>query len=208
MQHDYNVKLPETSLLHVFWRKCRTSVSFTFFFTAAYFHLDCCPLAFLILSPQLQSFHVVLPTKKWLLCFFSGWASLAYRLFSLCLCLSLALYSKFVDMKINLLSLILKTPRTQKQSPLSVFVFIDCLVVSVLQDAGGYTMPAKVTSSLRLGCHTCSWLSYFTLVCLWCRRTVARYTVMWLPDFLGWEDLLSYGAPHAREELRYNGRSL
>ena len=32
MQHDYNVKLPETSLLHVFWRKCRTSVSFTFFF--------------------------------------------------------------------------------------------------------------------------------------------------------------------------------
>ena len=39
--HDYNVKLPETSSLHVLWRKCRASLyscSF-FFFTAARFHL-------------------------------------------------------------------------------------------------------------------------------------------------------------------------
>ena len=74
------------------------------------------PLAFLILSPPPQNFHVVLPTKKCLLCFlslaldlcrpFSRWASLACRLLSLFLCLSLALYSKFVDMTINL-SLIL-----------------------------------------------------------------------------------------------------
>ena len=69
-------------------------------------------LAFLILSPPLQNFHVVLPTKKCLLCFlslaldlcrpFSRWASLACRLLSLFLCLSLALYSKFVDMTIYL----------------------------------------------------------------------------------------------------------
>ena len=39
-------------------------------------------------------------------------------------CLS-ALYSEFVDMTIDLLSLILYTPRKQKQSPLSVFVVID-----------------------------------------------------------------------------------
>ena len=42
---------------------------------------------------------------------------------------------------------------------------------------------------LHLGCHTC-WLNCFTLVCLWCGRTVGRAggrcTVTWLPNFLGW----------------------
>ena len=38
---------------------------------------------------------------------------------------------------------------------------------------------------LHLGCHTC-WLSYFTLVCLWCGRTVARSLVR--SPFLGWVD--------------------
>ena len=90
--------------------------SFTFFSLPLIFTLHWWPLAFLILSPPLQNFHVVLPTKKCLLCFlslalnlcrpFSRWASLACRLLSLFLCLSLALYSKFVDMTINL-SLIL-----------------------------------------------------------------------------------------------------
>ena len=88
--------------------------SFTFFFTAAHFHLALVPLAFLILPPLLQSFHVVLPTKKSPLFFFL----VELR------CLS-ALYSTFVDMTIDLLSLILYTPRKQKQSPLSVFVVID-----------------------------------------------------------------------------------
>ena len=36
--HDYNVKLPETSLLQVFWRKCRTC-SRSLFLTAARFHI-------------------------------------------------------------------------------------------------------------------------------------------------------------------------
>ena len=51
---------------------------------------------------------------------------------------------------------------------------------------------------LHLGCHTI-WLSYFTLVCLWCGRTVegGRCTVTWLPNFLGRIDFLSYGAPRA-----------
>ena len=84
-----------------------------FFSLPLIFSLHWWPLA---LSPPLQNFHVVLPTKKCLLCFlslaldlccpFSRWASLACRLLSLFLCLSLALYSKFVDMTINL-SLIL-----------------------------------------------------------------------------------------------------
>ena len=110
--HDHNVKLPETFL----WRKCRTCSRSLFFSLPLIFSLHWWPLAFLILSPPLQNFHVVLPTKKCLLCFlslalnlcrpFSRWASLACRLLSLFLCLSLALYSKFVDMTINL-SLIL-----------------------------------------------------------------------------------------------------
>ena len=34
--HEYNVKLPETSWLHVLWRKCRVLVHF--FFTVVHFH--------------------------------------------------------------------------------------------------------------------------------------------------------------------------
>ena len=90
--------------------------SFTFFSLPLTFTLHWWSLAFLIFSPPLQNFHVVLPTKKCLLCFlslalnpcrpFSRWASLACCPLSLFLCLSLALYSKFVDITIYL-SLIL-----------------------------------------------------------------------------------------------------
>ena len=48
---------------------------------------------------------------------------------------------------------------------------------------------SKWNLELHFGCHTC-WLNYFTLVCLWCGRTVGRAggrcTVTWLPIFLGW----------------------
>ena len=53
------------------------------------------------------------------------------------------------------------------------FPLIDSLVVSALQDASGYAISRQNNLELHLGCHTC-WLSYFTLVCLWCGRTVAR----------------------------------
>ena len=82
-----------------------------FFSLPLIFTLHWWPLAFLILSP-LQNFHVILPTKNVSFGFlslalnpchpFSRWASLACRPLSLFLCLSLALYSKFVDMTINL----------------------------------------------------------------------------------------------------------
>ena len=65
---------------------------------------------------------------------FSRWASLA------CRPLSLALYSKIVDMTIYL-KLILYTTLIQKQFSLSVFVFIDSFFVSALR------FPAKITSS-------------------------------------------------------------
>ena len=80
-----------------------------FFSLPLIFTLHWWPLAFLILSP-LQNFHVILPTKNVSFGFlslalnpchpFSRWASLACRPLSLFLCLSLALYSKFVDMTI------------------------------------------------------------------------------------------------------------
>ena len=45
-------------------------LSFTVFSLPLIFTLHWWPLAFLIFSPQLQNFHVVLPTKTCLLCFF------------------------------------------------------------------------------------------------------------------------------------------
>ena len=38
---------------------------------------------------------------------------------------------------------------------------------------GGHVISFQIIWNLHLGRHTC-WLSYFTLVCLWCGRTVAR----------------------------------
>ena len=61
------------------------------------------------------------------------------------LCLSLALYSKFVDMTINL--------SLKKQFPL--FGFIDSLAASALQEAGGYAISRKNNLELSLGFHTC-----------------------------------------------------
>ena len=103
-------------LLSCFMEEMSLVFLFTFFSLPLIFFLHWWLLAFLILLPPLQNFHVILSTKKCLLCFlslapdlchpFSHWASLACRLLSLFLGLSLALHSKFVDMTINV-SLIL-----------------------------------------------------------------------------------------------------
>ena len=45
--------------------------------------------------------------------------------------------------------------RVQKQFLLSVFVFIDSLVISALQDAGGYAISRQNNLELHLGYHTC-----------------------------------------------------
>ena len=126
---------------------------------------------------------------------FSRWASLACRLLSLFLCLSLSLYSIYVDMTINL-SLTLKTTRIQKQFPLSVFVFAS-------QDAGGYVFSRQNNLELHLASNTC-WLSYFTFVCLRCRRTTDGRTVTWLSKFIRWVDyhIFLWGYTRAHEELR------
>ena len=61
-----NVKLPETSLIVArFMEEMSYIFSFTFFnLLPLIFILHWWPLAFLILSPPLQNFDVVLPTKK------------------------------------------------------------------------------------------------------------------------------------------------
>ena len=115
--HDYNVKLPS----YTFYEGNVGRVLVQFFFLVAHFHpgsrqhLDVPPtknISFYFLSLALAPFPVEL---RW-----------PVALISLFLCLSLSLYSKFVDMTINL-SLKLKTTRIQKHFPLSVFVFIDSL---------------------------------------------------------------------------------
>ena len=50
------------------------------------------------------------------------------------------------------------------------FSFFSCLCS---QDAGGYAISRQNNLELHLGCPTC-WLSYFTLVCLWCSRAGER----------------------------------
>ena len=150
-----------------------------FFSLPLIFTLHWWPLAFLILSPPLQNLQVVLPTKNVSFGFlslalnpcrpFSRWASLACRPLSLFLCLSLALYSKFVDMTIYPISLIL----TQKQFPHSFFVFIDSFVVSALQDAGGSAISRQNNLELHLGCHT-DWVISHWYACGAHRRSLGR----------------------------------
>ena len=107
--HGYNVKRQETFWLHVLWRKCRACSS-SLFHCRSFFHWW--PLAFLFFSPPLQ-IHVVLPTKvapylSLLLSFALFLVELHWPVayFFFFLRLSLFLYSKFVDITINL-SLIL-----------------------------------------------------------------------------------------------------
>ena len=125
VQYTFFARLQrETSrnfLVTRFMKEMSYVFSFTFFLLPLIFTLHWCrwPLAFLILLPLLQNFHLVLPTKTCLFCVlslaldfcrpFSRWA-LACRILSFFLCLSLALYSKFVDMTITP-SLILEKTR-------------------------------------------------------------------------------------------------
>ena len=109
--YDYKVKRPEASWLHVLRRKCRTWCSCSLFSL---------PLIFSLVAASISHFLTAATNsccssnKKWLLIscssspspFFSLSFAAACRLFSLFLCRSLSLYSKFVDMTINL-SLIL-----------------------------------------------------------------------------------------------------
>ena len=149
--------------------------SVTFFSTAVHVHLALVAASishFVTTATKLSCCSLALDLCRPL----SRWASLGCHPLSLFHCISLALFSTFLDMTINL-SLILYKTRIQKKFPLSVFVLIDSLVVSASQDAGGYAISRQNNLELHLGCHTC-WMSYFTLVCLWCGRSV--YGLRWV----------------------------
>ena len=63
--HDYNVKNFQKLLSYTFLEEMSYVFSFTSFsHTAAHFTLHWWPLAFLMLSPPQQNFHVVLPAKN------------------------------------------------------------------------------------------------------------------------------------------------
>ena len=139
----------------------RVLVNF-FFLTAAHFHLGG-RQHFSFSHCRYKFFMLFFQPKMSPLFFISRFSSLS-RFFSLSFvglsptssfpCHSLSLYSNFVDMNINLSS-ILKTTRIQNQFPLSVFVFIDSLIVSASQDGSGYAISRQNNLELHLGCHTC-----------------------------------------------------
>ena len=126
---------------------------FTFFFYVSHFHSgDRKHFSF---SHRRYKISCCSSNKKCFLCFFSLALALflvelrwPVALLSLFLCLSLSLYSKFVDWTINL-----SLTRTQKHFPLSVFVFIDSLVVFVSQDAGGHTLSCQSNVTFDIGLH-------------------------------------------------------
>ena len=105
--------------------------------------------------PPLQNVTLFLQQKNLLL--FFPYPSCSFHLVELSLAcrptfffLSLSLFSKFVDMTINL-SLILKATRIHFL--LSVFVFIDSLVVSVSRDTGGHTFSHQYNLTFGIALH-------------------------------------------------------
>ena len=64
-------------------------------------------------------------------------------------------FYQFLQFLRNLKFIVSLNIRTQKQFPLYVFAFIDYLVVSASQDAGGYAICWRNILDLHLGCHTC-----------------------------------------------------
>ena len=134
--------------------------SFTFFFTSAHFHLALVVASFSHVVTAATKLSCCSSNKKCLLCFFISRSRSLSPFFSLSFaglpptfsffCLSLAIYCKFVGMTINL-SLTPWTTRIQKQFPLSVFVFIDSLVVTRVAAA----ISHQNNLELHLGCDTC-----------------------------------------------------
>ena len=127
-----------------------------------------------------SKFSCCFSNKKCLLCFlslalalcrsFPRWASLACRLLSPFLCISLSfffrlsLYSKFVEMTINL-SLILWQHGCRNNFRFRLYWLFSCLCFP--RRGWPHAISSQNNLELHLGC----WLSYFTLVCLCCGRT-------------------------------------
>ena len=81
--NDYNVKLPETSKLHVLWRKCRT-FSCSLFFTGAHFHLALVAASIPHFVTFASNIYILFLTKKCLLSFSISRSRSLSLFFSLC----------------------------------------------------------------------------------------------------------------------------
>ena len=103
---------------------------------------------------------------------FSRWASLACCPLSLFLCLSLALYSKFVDM----------TTPIQKQFPLSVFVFIDSFVLLYKMPVA-MRFPAKITLSCIWVTIPVDWVILHWYACGADGQSLGWAGVVWSRDY-------------------------
>ena len=106
------------------------------------------PLTFTLVAAIISHFFTA--ARKFSCCFSDNFSFFSLSL-ALCPVANFLFFSAFlflyilyiiVDLTINL-SLILQTTRIQKQFPLSVFVFIDTLVISASQDAGGYAISRQ-----------------------------------------------------------------
>ena len=172
----------------VLWRKCRMSSRSLFFSwqAATHFHLTLVAASISHFLTAVTKFSCCSSNKKNvsfvflslaldLCCPFSRLASLACRLLSLFLCLSLAPYSKlwtwrWIYCKLNTF----KITQTQKQLPLSVFVFIDSLAFSALLDAGGYAISRQINSSCIWVAIPVDWVILHWEACGADGRVVAR----------------------------------
>ena len=140
------------------------------------------PLAFLILSPPLHKiFMSFLQQKKCLLRFFISRSKSLSPFFSLSFPGQICGHDNLS--KFNTLD----NTDTETISAFRVRLYwLFCCLCFTRRP--WLAISRQNNLELHLGCHTC-WLSYFTLVCLWCGRTVSRAggrcTVTWLPNFLG-----------------------
>ena len=89
---------------------------------------------------------------------FPRWASLACRLLSPFLCLSLSLFSKFVAVTINL-SLLLWQDGCRNNFRFRLYWLFSCLCFP--RRGWPRAISSQNNLELHLGCHKC-WLSYFT----------------------------------------------
>ena len=145
----YNLKLPETSWLHVLWRKCRTCSCSLFFHCRLY--SPWWPLAFLIFPIPLQNF-MLSPQKISFIFFYLALALFLVELpwpvalLSLFLCLSLSLFSKFMDMTINLNLILQRTRMGCRNIFRFPFLSLLTLQLSLLHKTRmAIHFPAKIT---------------------------------------------------------------
>ena len=125
---------------------CLPSIWFLVFMFAFIFHCRSC-------SPCWPLVFLVFSPPLWIsMCFFPRNSS---PLFSITHANSFSVIHVGVNIKNN----------AEKDTTLLLFF--------LSESQGGHVISFQINLELHLGCHTC-WLSYFTVVCLRCERTVGR----------------------------------